>query len=312
MPAVQPPLSTPLGCVVPDPPDPDDYYPYEDGIRFAFSPEQGRVMMDVRQALENYLGEWPGVYIGMDMLVYDKQGDRTSRLAPDVFVTFDVEEEVGRSYRIWEVGKPPDVVWEFGSETSPKGDAKEKKERYRGWGVSEYWLYDPHGELHNPRLQGFRLVEGRYRPLPPEYRSDALLVVKSPLLGLDLHFDGRRLRLWDPVAGDYMRTGGESERELLKMRAISLEERAGTLTERDRELMERNIMLRDRYRRLRERTVWREERTKRLEAEARAEAEARVRREAEDRARAAEDRLAEVQNLVAELPASNPVPSKQP
>jgi len=30
------------------------------------------------------------VYIGMDMLVYDKRGDRTSCLAPDVFVTFDV------------------------------------------------------------------------------------------------------------------------------------------------------------------------------------------------------------------------------
>lgn len=33
----------------------------------------------------------------------------------------------------------------------------------------------------------------------------------SPLLGLDPHFEGYRLQLWDPVTADYLRTGGESE-----------------------------------------------------------------------------------------------------
>ena len=268
---VQPPLSPAPGSVELDPLDSDDYYPYADGVPFASSPEQGQVMMDVRHALGNYFESQRTVYIGMDMLVYDKRGDRTSCLAPNVFVTFDVAKPVGRSYKIWLVGKPPDIVWEFGSASTAKGDAKQKKERYRVWGVPEYWLYDPQGGLHDPRLQGFRLVKGRYRRLPAERRSDSLLVVTSPLLGLELHSSERGLRFWNPEAGDYLRTGGESEKERLVEQAEKLEERAGRLEERAGRL---------------------EEREKRLQLETRVEAEARARREAEDRATAAEDRAA--------------------
>ena len=272
---VQLPLSPALGSAEPDPLDSDDYYPYADGIPFASSPEQGRVMVDVRHALENYFEGWPGVYIGMDMLVFDKRGDRTSCLAPDVFLTFDVDKPVGRSYKIWLVGKPPDIVWEFGSVSTAKGDAGEKKERYRVWGVPKYWLYDPLGGLHKPRLQGFQLEEGVYKPLPAVYPKRRLRSVTSPRLGLDLHFDGLRLRIWDPAKAAYLRTGGELEK-------ILLEEQAGR----------------------------QEEREKRLESETRAEAEAQARREVEDRATAAETRVAELEKLVAKLSRSDSVPRK--
>ena len=72
---------------------------------------------------------------------------------------------------------------------------------------------------HNSRRQGFRLAEGRYCRLPPECRHGSLLAGKSPLLGSELHFDGRWLRLWDPVVEDYLRTSIESERERLVERA---------------------------------------------------------------------------------------------
>ena len=280
---VQPPLSPAPGSVETDPLDSDDYYPYADGVPFASSPEQGQVMMDVRHALGNYFERQRTVYIGMDMLVYDKRGDRTSCLAPDVFVTFDVAKPVGRSYKIWLVGKPPDIVWEFASASTAKENAGMKKKRYRGWGVPEYWLYDPQGGLHKPRLQGFRLVKGRYRRLPEERRSDSLLVVTSPLLGLELHSSERGLRFWDPEAGDYLRTGGESEKERLVEKAEKLEERAGRL----------------------------EEREKRLQLEIRVEAEAQARRESEDRATAAEARVAELEALVAKLTAPDPVSRKR-
>ena len=94
-----------------------------------------------------------------------------------------------------------------------------------GWGVSEFWLYDPHGG-HNPRLQGLRLAEGRYWLLPPKCRNDSLLAVKSRPSGLELHLDGRWLRLWDPVVEEYQRTLSESERERLVKRAGGFEERA--------------------------------------------------------------------------------------
>ena len=61
----------------------------------------------------------------MDMLVDAKRGDRTSCLAREVLVTFDVQEQVGWSFRISAAG-------EFGSASTAKGDYGEQWERYRG------------------------------------------------------------------------------------------------------------------------------------------------------------------------------------
>ena len=242
-PVVQPSLLPPTRPLIGGPPAPPGRvaveYPYEDGIAMASSPEQMRGIVDTHHALDDYFASRPRVFLAMDLLVYDREGDNTSCLAPDVFVTFDVPGPVGKSYRIWLVGKPPDVVWEFGSDSTWKEDAKEKKERYRRWGVAEYWLYAPHGGMHDPRLQGFQLVKGRYRRLPAERRSDGLLVVKSPLLGLEQHFDGQRLRLWDPVVKEYLRTGREDARERRKERAGRLKERAGRVKERTGRVKER-------------------------------------------------------------------------
>ena len=104
--------------------------------------------------------------------------------------------------------------------------------------MSEFWLYDPCG-MHNPRLQGSRLAEGCSWLLPPECRNDSLLAAKSSPLGLELHFNGCWLRLWDPVVEDYPRTLSESERERLVERAGGLEERAQAQARRDAEVRAR-------------------------------------------------------------------------
>lgn len=72
------------------------------------------------------------MYIGMDMLVCDKRGDRTSCLAREVLVSFDMQKQVGWSYRIRAAGKPPNLVGEFGSASTAKGDAGDKRERHQG------------------------------------------------------------------------------------------------------------------------------------------------------------------------------------
>lgn len=310
-PVVQPllvPLPRRVAQVPPAPPERDEVeYPCEDGLPMASSPEQAEVMVDTRDALVNYFASRPNVYIGMDLLVFDKQGDNTSCLAPDVFVTFDVRRKVEKSYRIWLVGKPPDVVWEFGSDSTWKGDAKEKKARYRKWGVSEYWLYDPQGSLHNPRLQGFQLVKGRYRRLLAERRGDGLLVVKSPLLGLEQHFDGQRLRFWDPVANEYLNTIREAEQGRLRerkgrlkaeageerQRKERLEAQAGEARERQGRLKAEAGEERERQGRLEAEAELERERKRRLEAESRAESGAQAQRESEARSVATEARSAE-------------------
>ena len=286
VPVVQPPLLPPprrLARVPPAPPPRDAVeYPCENGIALISSPEQGQVMLETQHALADRFGSRPDVYVGFDILVYDQEGDNTSCLAPDVFVTFDMRGPVEKTYRIWDVGKPPDVIWEFGSDSTWQEDATEKKERYRRWGVSEYWLYAPHGGMHDPRLQGFQLVKGRYRRLPAERRGDGLLVVKSPRLGLEQHFDGQRLRFWDPGAKEYLRSGVESERERRRERKGRLSEREGRLRERKGRLSEREGRL--------------SEREGRLKAEA--------------RAAAAEARAAALKARIAELEESGAIPRK--
>ena len=128
------------------------------------------------------------MYIGMDTLVYDKRGDRTSCLAREVLVTFDVQKQAGWSYRIRAAGKPP----------GRSGSVA------RVGHVGILSVRPPRG--HNPHLRCLRLAEGRSRRLPPKCRNDSLLAVKSRPLGLELHSDGRWLRLWDPVVEDYLRT----------------------------------------------------------------------------------------------------------
>ena len=303
VPVVQPPLlppPRPLARVPPAPPQRDAVeYPCEDGIALISSPEQGKVMLETQHALDIRFESRPDVYVGFDILVYDKEGDNTSCLAPDVFVTFDMRGPVEKTYRIWLVGKPPDVIWEFGSDSTWQEDATGKKARYRRWGVAEYWLYAPHGGMHDPRLQGFQLVKGRYRRLPAERRSDGLLVVKSPLLGLEQHFDGQRLRLWDPVVKEYLRTGREDARERRKERAGRLKAEAGRLKAEAGEEREREGRLkaeageeRERKKRLKAEAEQKRERERRLESDSRAEAEAQAQRESEAREAALRARIA--------------------
>ena len=261
-----PPAATELGEVE---------YPYEDDIAMACGPVHEEVTVDTRDALVNYCESHPNAYRGMDMLVYYERYDITKRVTPDLFVVFDARLPIGRNYRIWDAGKPPDVVWELAPDSHMKGDPNEKKELYRQLGVPEYWLYDCHGALDGPRLQGFQLVKGRYRRLLAERRGDGLLAVKSPLLGLEQHFDGQRLRLWDPVNKEYLRTGAEDARERVRERKGRLKAEAGE--ERERE--------------------------GRLKAESRAAA-------ADDRAVAAEAQEAALMARIAELEASGAIHRK--
>lgn len=62
-------------------------------------------------------------------------------------------------------------------------------------------MFDPLGDYLEPRLQGYRLVNGRYEPLFP--REDAL---ESRTTGVTLRMEGEQLRLIDTATGtSYLR-----------------------------------------------------------------------------------------------------------
>ncbi len=260
-------------------------YPSEDGIPMAASLKHARRMMAGFRTLEHRFQGPPDVFVGIDLLVYYERGNNGKSVAPDVFVSFGVPQRDLPSYKVWEEGKPPDVVWEFGSRSTVKGDAGEKKEKYRRIGVREYWLVDLDAGYHDRPLKGFELVNGKYVELPWEERPDGTLAVWSPALQLEQRCTEGQLRFWDPKTERYLELPEEEEREA--------REQAESRAEREARARKQEAQVRkqaDEARKEAESRADREAQAReeadqaRREAESRAECEAQARKEAESRA----------------------------
>jgi hypothetical protein len=140
--------------------------------------------------------------VGANLLLYFRKGDPRAVVAPDGFVAKGVPKLLPgnrqrRKYLLWEEGQAPCFVLETTSESTQGQDSGTKKDVYERLGVDEYFQFDPLGDYLNPRLQGFRLVGGRYRSIRPD--SDGSLV--SQATRVIFRFDGSRLRLTDAVTG---------------------------------------------------------------------------------------------------------------
>ena len=160
-------------------------------------------------------------FVATDLLVYYlKDGERES-VAPDVMVVLGVDGSLRRSYSIWkEGGRAPDFVLEVVSNSTQERDAKDKRRTYAELGVREYFRYAPVSRrmdgMGGRRLVGEVLRDGWWEALP----RLGLERIRSAVLGLDLRVrerdtgDGfRELRLFDPIAGEDLRTHEKSERD---------------------------------------------------------------------------------------------------
>ena len=94
----------------------------------------------------------------------------------------------------------PGVVFEVTSRKTQREDVNTKLPQYeQTLKTLEYFLFDPTGDYLRPRLQGYRLVNGRYVQL--ELVGDC---IHSEQLGLDLVQDGEILRLFDPAKSQFL------------------------------------------------------------------------------------------------------------
>ena len=101
-----------------------------------------------------------------------------------------------------EGGLLPSVVFEFTSRKTANEDINTKRPLYETvLRVAEYFMFDPTGDYLEPRLQGFRLINGHYQPI--SLVNDRL---HSEQLGLDLVQQGETMRLYDPRRGVFMPT----------------------------------------------------------------------------------------------------------
>ena len=271
----RPAASAPPPALAEDPVE----YPSEDGLPISTNTDHLEWMDRCYRTLKHRCRGRRDLFVGVDMLIYYERGNNKARVAPDVFVSFGVPPRERPSYFVWQEGKPPDVVWEFGAPLTIKGDAAQKKETYREMGVREYWLADPVGGVYAPRLQGFALADGVYEPMPWEAGPDGLVAVWSPVLQLELRFADGRLGFWDRETARYLELPEEESERLLQ------EERRGRLEEE-------RLLQEERRGRLEEERLLQEERRGRLEEE---RARQRLERELEEVRRdrkALEERIA--------------------
>ena len=194
-------------------------YPDSDDLPMAENESQFWPILYVSSALDRYYQNRDDVYVVGSLLLYYQQGDGSKSVSPDLMVVFGASKHVRSSYRVWEEPKAPDFVLEIASESTYRADRGEKRDTYADMGVLEYWQYDPVGSYLDPPLLGFRLVEGRYVPIPVVAQEGGLLVLRSEVLGLELRLSPgapvrEALHFYDPVRGEYLRTYREAEARL--------------------------------------------------------------------------------------------------
>ena len=191
-------------------------YPDSDGLPMAESEFQFWPILYIGSALDCYFQVRDDVYVVGNLLLYYQEGDDRKSVAPDLMVVIGAPKHVRSSYRLWEEPKAPDFVLEVASESTYRSDRGGKRDLYAGMGVSEYWQCDPVGDYLEPSLLGFRLVEGRYVPIPVTTTEGAMLVGHSEVLGLELRLTPGVsvrdvLRFHDPMTGGPLRSLREAE-----------------------------------------------------------------------------------------------------
>jgi Uma2 family endonuclease len=180
------------------------HYPESDGKPLGETDQHRDLMTDLIFALKWFLANMRA-YVAGNLFVYFEEGNPKAVVAPDVFVVLGVQQRQRRIYQAWKEGaRLPDLVIELTSKKTRIADQTTKPQLYARLGVREYFLFDPYGEYLEPRLQGYRLVDGAYVPMP-EYP------LRSVMLGLDLREEDNALRLYNPNTGVRLPTAAEVE-----------------------------------------------------------------------------------------------------
>lgn len=159
------------------------------------------------QLAQRYRGQ--RIYVGCDLLVYFTEGKVFDVCVPDVFVALGAESGFRRTFKTWEEGRPPTVVFEVTSQSTRREDEVFKPKTYAKIGVKEYFLYDPTADYLSPPLIGYRL-EGDERGRIVANASGAL---ESRELGITLRLERNELVLEDAQTGKRLLTDVEAAEE---------------------------------------------------------------------------------------------------
>jgi Uma2 family endonuclease len=148
------------------------------------------------------------VYLASDLLVYYEEGATNKYVVPDVFFVADCPPGRRRTFKIWEEGRVPDVVFEVTSLGTRREDEIFKLRVYARLGVKEYFLYDPTSDYLQPPLQGYRLVDDSYRRIASNDAGD----LQSERLDVRMRLEQGELVMIDAATGQTLLSEAEAER----------------------------------------------------------------------------------------------------
>lgn len=184
----------------------------------------------------------PDVLVSGEGYLRIEAGNNDETYAPDLVVAFGVDAEAiiqRNGYVISEVGKPPDFALEVASESTGRRDYTVKRVAYARYEIPEYWRFDQSGgDWHDAPLAGDALVDGVYVPIPIHREPSGLIWGHSQVLNLDVCWDERLLRFYDPEASRFLPCSEELQAELdaAHTRAEAAEAEARRLREELRRL----------------------------------------------------------------------------
>lgn len=204
-------------------------YPTTDGKPMAETDWHRELMNTLIQILKIFFAGDPTVYVSGNLLIFYVPGNKRKHVSPDVFVVKGVAKHDRPNYLLWEEGFGPTIVIELTSSSTATEDLKKKFALYQNTlKVQEYFLFDPLGDYLQPRLTGYRLSGGVYRPIRLVQGR-----LPSKVLGLHLEADGRELRLYNPATESWLPTPQEmlaqahDENDRLRQKLHDLEKRLG-------------------------------------------------------------------------------------
>jgi Uma2 family endonuclease len=191
-------------------------YPYSDGQPLGESDLHIQEMVYLLEAFRERFRALADAYVAANMFFYFEQGNRAACVAPDLFVVRGTDKRERKSYLLWrEGGRIPCLTVEVTSEGTQEEDLGRKKRVYEQLGAEEYFLFDPLGEYLRPRLQGFRLIDGRYRRIEPA--ADGSLTSRTT--GVVLRPEGSRIRAIDHATGELFLRNDELHDQVRELRA---------------------------------------------------------------------------------------------
>ncbi len=212
------------------------HYPTGDGQPVAETYVHFWAIATLAQVLTQYLAsqptpqprpryrEQPGTVLANQFMYYAQDLPRL-RVAPDVMVIFDVAPGGRDSYKIWEEGQIPAVIFEVTSPKTHEQDQYFKRELYEQMGVPEYWLFDPKGEWMAEQLRGYRLIGEEYvvNPEPISHQLGLRLVVAATSLNFYRLGDGDKLLTLPEMAQQAELERQQAERLAQRLRELGVD-----------------------------------------------------------------------------------------